>query len=73
MLDGRISDDVECDSIGFKRNYIDIYSMSWGPDDDGKTIDGPGSCTKTALKEGARKVSFTMLICQLMSDARLLS
>ncbi|KAL5259763.1 hypothetical protein ACHWQZ_G010012 [Mnemiopsis leidyi] len=55
MLDGRISDDVECDSIGFKRNYIDIYSMSWGPDDDGKTIDGPGSCTKTALKEGARK------------------
>ena len=56
MLDGKISDNVECDSIAFKKHYIDIYSMSWGPDDDGKTVDGPGHCTKLALKEGARKV-----------------
>ena len=55
MMDGVITDDTECQSLGYKRNYIDIYSMSWGPDDDGRTVDGPYGCTKTALKEGARK------------------
>ena len=53
MLDGMITDEIECNSLGFKRNYIDIYSMSWGPDDDGRTLDGPYSCTKAALKDGA--------------------
>ena len=57
MLDGRITDNIECLSISYKRNHIDIYSMSWGPDDDGKTVDGPGTCTKRALREGVRKVS----------------
>jgi len=28
-------------SISLNNNYIDIYSASWGPDDDGKTV-GPG-------------------------------
>ena len=55
MLDGRITDEIECNSLGFKRNYIDIYSISWGPDDDGRTLDGPYSCTKRALKAGAKK------------------
>ncbi|KAL5252788.1 hypothetical protein ACHWQZ_G015527 [Mnemiopsis leidyi] len=55
MLDGRITDEIECNSLGFKRNYIDIYSISWGPDDDGRTVDGPYSCTKRALKTGAKK------------------
>ena len=28
---------------------IDIYSASWGPDDDGRTVDGPGPLTRQAL------------------------
>ena len=24
-------------------DHIDIYSASWGPEDDGKTVDGPGT------------------------------
>ncbi len=27
----------------------DIYSASWGPDDDGRTVDGPGPLTRRAL------------------------
>lgn len=59
MLDGRISDKVECNSISYQRDYIDIYSMSWGPDDDGKTLAGPGICTRGALKEGVKKVKLS--------------
>ena len=62
MLDGRVTDDIECDSISYNRNYIDIYSASWGPEDDGKTIDGPKTCTKRALKDGVKKVQIILEI-----------
>jgi len=32
--------------------HIDIYSASWGPDDDGKTVDGPGNLAKRAFING---------------------
>ena len=35
--------------------FIDIYSASWGPDDDGRTVDGPGQLAKLALKDGVEK------------------
>ena len=34
-------DKTESDSLSFKRNLIDIYTLSWGPDDDGKMLDAP--------------------------------
>lgn len=40
MLDGDVTDAVEAASLGLKPQHIDIYSASWGPDDDGKTVDG---------------------------------
>ena len=56
MLDGVVTDKTESQSLSFARDHIDIYSSSWGPDDDGKTVDGPGALTKAALAEGAAKV-----------------
>ena len=35
------------------QQHIDIYSSSWGPDDDGRTIDGPGVLARKAFKNGA--------------------
>ena len=58
MLDGEVTDMVEASSLTHRRDYVDIYSSSWGPDDDGMTVDGPGNMTKQALKEGIRYVSF---------------
>jgi len=52
MLDGDVTDAVEASSLTHRRDYIDIYSSSWGPDDDGITVDGPGNLTIKALKEG---------------------
>lgn len=56
MLDGDVTDVVEAKSLGIRPDYIDIYSASWGPDDDGKTVDGPGPLAKQAFEVGIKKV-----------------
>lgn len=56
MLDGDVTDIVEAKSLGIRPDYIDIYSASWGPKDDGKTVDGPGPLTKQAFEQGIKKV-----------------
>lgn len=40
MLDGEVTDTVEAKSLNFALDHIDIYSASWGPDDDGTTVEG---------------------------------
>lgn len=40
MLDGDVTDKVEAESLNYARDHIDIYSASWGPDDDGATVEG---------------------------------
>ena len=52
MLDGVVTDAVEASALGWMSNYIDIYSSSWGPDDDGRTVDGPGYSTIATFKRG---------------------
>jgi len=53
MLDGDVTDMVESKSIGWRPNHVDIYSASWGPDDDGKTVDGPAKLAQLAFQRGA--------------------
>ncbi|XP_033022487.1 proprotein convertase subtilisin/kexin type 6 isoform X1 [Lacerta agilis] len=55
MLDGDVTDVVEAKAIGTKPEYIHIYSASWGPDDDGRTVDGPGPLAKQAFEQGIKK------------------
>ncbi len=57
MLDGPITDSLEADAILFNNNYIQIYSSSWGPTDDGKTMEGPSRLCSGALRQGAETVS----------------
>ncbi|NP_001191402.1 furin-like prohormone convertase precursor [Aplysia californica] len=52
MLDGEVYDAVEAASLSFNRSHVDIYSASWGPDDDGKVVDGPGKLAKEAFIKG---------------------
>ncbi|XP_063876534.1 furin-like protease 1, isoforms 1/1-X/2 [Scylla paramamosain] len=54
MLDGDVTDAVEARSLALNPQHIDIYSASWGPDDDGKTVDGPGQLATRAFVEGIR-------------------
>ncbi|XP_036367005.1 PC3-like endoprotease variant B [Octopus sinensis] len=55
MLDGIITDLLEAEALLFKPNYIDIYSASWGPVDDGIRMEGPGKYTKLALQMGVQQ------------------
>ncbi|KAH8358982.1 hypothetical protein KR093_003624, partial [Drosophila rubida] len=55
MLDGDVTDAVEARSLSLNPQHIDIYSASWGPDDDGKTVDGPGELASRAFIEGTTK------------------
>lgn len=52
VLDGPLTDSME--AIAFNKHYQvnDIYSCSWGPDDDGRTVDGPHPLGKAALQHG---------------------
>lgn len=50
-----ITDSLEAYSFSFKTNYIDIYSSSWGPSDNGEVVEGPGRLTKFALEQGTTK------------------
>jgi furin len=57
MLDGDVTDAVEAASLGHNSDHIDIYSASWGPDDDGRTVDGPARLAKNAFERGITKVA----------------
>ncbi|XP_060804530.1 neuroendocrine convertase 1 [Amyelois transitella] len=52
MLDGRITDRIEGEAIGYAWDKVDIYSASWGPNDDGRTVEGPGRLAIEAFKRG---------------------
>lgn len=52
MLDGEVTDMVEAQSLSLNPQHIDVYSASWGPEDDGKTVDGPAKLAKEAFLHG---------------------
>ncbi|NXL07069.1 PCSK4 convertase, partial [Mesembrinibis cayennensis] len=62
MLDGPITDMVEAQSLSLRPQHIHIYSASWGPDDDGKTVDGPGVLATEAFYRGVTKVSLVLAL-----------
>ena len=41
-----------CVLVVCNNQHIAIYSASWGPDDDGKTVDGPGKLATRAFLQG---------------------
>ncbi|NXA01429.1 PCSK4 convertase, partial [Nesospiza acunhae] len=57
MLDGSIMDIVEAQALSLQPQYIHIYSASWGPEDDGRTVDGPGVLAAAAFHKGVVQVS----------------
>lgn len=56
MLDGTITDIIEAQSLSLQPQHIHIFSASWGPEDDGRTVDGPGVLTREAFRRGVTKV-----------------
>lgn len=63
MLDGEVTDLVEAQSLSLNPQHIDIYSASWGPEDDGKTVDGPAKLAKEAFLRGVTEVCARLRAC----------
>ncbi|XP_014883947.1 furin (paired basic amino acid cleaving enzyme) b [Poecilia latipinna] len=55
MLDGEVTDLVEAHSLSLNPQHIHIYSASWGPEDDGKSLDGPAKLAMEAFLQGITK------------------
>ncbi|ETN83904.1 hypothetical protein NECAME_01697 [Necator americanus] len=47
-----VNDAIEGDSLAFRSDSIDIYSASWGPKDDGRSMERPGLLAQRALQYG---------------------
>jgi len=64
MLDGIVTDLLEAEAVTYNNQYVDIYSASWGPTDDGKTVEGPHRYCERALQQGVTKViSYWLSVC----------
>ena len=54
MFDGPYLDAIEAASFSHRPQHVDIYSVSWGPDDSGAVLDGPRRYGTDAIKKGNR-------------------
>lgn len=52
LLGGFTTDATEAQALGFMPQDIDIYNNSWGPSDNGQTLEGPGPLTLAAIEAG---------------------
>ncbi|KAJ7510200.1 peptidase S8/S53 domain-containing protein [Mycena galericulata] len=52
ILSGPISDADEAASLNYGFQNVSIYSCSWGPPDNGKSMEGPGYLIKKAVVNG---------------------
>uniref|UniRef100_A0A7I4XZS1 P/Homo B domain-containing protein n=1 Tax=Haemonchus contortus TaxID=6289 RepID=A0A7I4XZS1_HAECO len=48
-----LNDAIEGDALAYKSDRIDIYSVSWGPKDDGRSAERPGTLAQKAIGFGA--------------------
>ena len=51
------SDTMEASALGYKQNYIHIYSNSWGPQDNGFEVASPGKLVDSVFKQGVMQVN----------------
>ncbi|EEH07289.1 kex protein [Histoplasma capsulatum G186AR] len=55
ILSKPVSDEDEAAAINYKYQDNQIYSCSWGPVDDGMTMEGPGTLIQRAFVNGIQK------------------
>ena len=53
LISSAPTDEMEASALTTNNHAVHIKSNSWGPDDDGKTVKGPGTLTTLALSNAA--------------------
>ena len=56
ILDKELTDALKAKGLGFRQDYVDIYSNSWGPEDNGHEVAEIGVMTEKVVNQGALKV-----------------
>lgn len=64
ILDKELTDTLKANGLGYKQHYVDIYSNSWGPKDNGYQIADVGVMTEAVLSKGAVEVKLIDSILQ---------
>ena len=54
MLDGPVTDSIEAQALSHGLGYVDVYTNSWGPDDNGVAMEGPGKLAQEAFENGIK-------------------
>jgi len=72
MLDGVVTDSLEAKALSFNIDHIDIFSASWGPTDDGTSLERPGRLASAAFEKGIHEVNDLSLFYRSMSPTILL-
>lgn len=73
ILDGKVTDEIEARSLTYNLSHIDIYSASWGPNDDGNTLEGPGKLASLALQKGVTQVVYLVYLCPTVHGVELMT
>jgi kexin len=55
ILSAPITDVDEAEAVAYKNQVNDIYSCSWGPPDDGATMDAPGVLIRRAMQKSVQE------------------
>ncbi|XP_041980967.1 neuroendocrine convertase 1-like [Aricia agestis] len=55
LLHPQMSGRDEAEALGYALDKVDIYSSSWGPKDDGATVEGPGRLANEVLRRGVEE------------------
>ncbi|MBB5208067.1 S8 family serine peptidase [Chiayiivirga flava] len=53
LIDGFVSDATEAQALAWMVDDVAISSNSWGPSDNGATVEGPGPLTRAAMEQSA--------------------
>lgn len=69
-----VTDALKAKGLGFKQDYVDIYSNSWGPNGDGFDVPEAGVMTEEVLRQGTFKVKqclylyFNIIFCDVFLE-----
>ncbi|XP_059160096.1 neuroendocrine convertase 1-like [Physella acuta] len=55
VLDGALTKRLDGEVFAYKREEVDIYSCSWGPQDNGELLDGPSLIAQKAYELGVKE------------------
>ena len=62
ILDNELTDAIKAKGLGFRQDYVDIYSNSWGPEDNGHKVAEIGVMTEKVIRKGAMEVLIIIII-----------